>query len=70
MRYLLAALIAAPLLVAPALAIEPFPAGFKTQEIATNGTTLHVRVGGSGPAVVLLHGFGDSGDMWAPIAEA
>jgi len=25
-------------------------------------------VGGSGPAVVLLHGFGDSGDMWAPVA--
>ena len=68
MRYLLAALIAVPLLVAPALAIEPFPAGFKTQEIAANGTILHVRVGGSGPAVVLLHGFGDSGDMWAPVA--
>jgi pimeloyl-ACP methyl ester carboxylesterase len=52
----------------PALAIEPFPAGFKAQDIATNGTTLHVQIGGSGPAVVLLHGFGDSGDMWAPVA--
>ena len=52
----------------PAFAIEPFPALFKTREIATNGTTLHVRVGGSGPAVVLLHGFGDTGDMWAPLA--
>jgi pimeloyl-ACP methyl ester carboxylesterase len=68
MRCLFAALIAAPLFVAPAFAIEPFPASFKTQEIHTNGTTLHVRVGGSGPAVVLLHGFGDTGDMWAPIA--
>lgn len=68
MRCLFAALIAAPLFVAPALAIEPFPAAFKTREIATNGTTLHVRVGGSGPAVVLLHGFGDTGDMWAPVA--
>ena len=54
--------------VAPAAAIEPFPAGFRDQDIKTNGTTLHVRVGGQGPAVVLLHGFGDSGDMWAPIA--
>jgi len=45
-----------------------FPASFRTQEIATNGTTLHVRVGGSGPAVVLLHGYGDTGDMWAPLA--
>jgi len=30
--------------------------------------TLHVRIGGQGPAVVLLHGFGDTGDMWAPLA--
>jgi pimeloyl-ACP methyl ester carboxylesterase len=36
--------------------------------IQTNGTTLFVRVGGHGPAVVLLHGFGDTGDMWAPLA--
>jgi pimeloyl-ACP methyl ester carboxylesterase len=27
-----------------------------------------VRVAGSGPAVVLLHGFGDTGDMWVPLA--
>ena len=45
-----------------------FPNGFRVEEIATNGTTLHVRVGGAGPAVVLLHGYGDSGDMWAPLA--
>jgi pimeloyl-ACP methyl ester carboxylesterase len=36
--------------------------------IATNGTSLYVRVAGKGPAVVLLHGFGDTGDMWAPLA--
>src|SRR6185369_13148907 len=34
-----------------------------------NGTTLHVRVGGRGPAVLLLHGFGDTGDMWEPLAS-
>src|SRR5215467_12557288 len=49
--------------------IQPFPAGFRTQEIKTDGATIHVRVGGHGPAVVLLHGFGDTGDMWAPVAE-
>jgi pimeloyl-ACP methyl ester carboxylesterase len=49
-------------------AVEPFPPGFHTEEIRTNGTTLHVRVGGGGPAVVFLHGFGDTGDMWAPVA--
>ena len=26
-----------------------FPSGFRTEEIASNGTTIHVRVGGSGP---------------------
>ena len=54
---------------APASArVIPFPTGFKTQSIDTNGSRLYVRVGGQGPAVVLLHGFGDTGDMWAPIA--
>jgi len=54
---------------APALADTfDFPAGFRTQEIVTNGTTLHVRIGGTGPAVVLIHGYGDTGDMWAPLA--
>jgi pimeloyl-ACP methyl ester carboxylesterase len=48
--------------------VKPFPDGFRTEEIATNGTTLHVRIGGKGPAVILLHGFGDTGDMWAPVA--
>jgi pimeloyl-ACP methyl ester carboxylesterase len=53
----------------PAMAqVEPFPSAFHTQEIATNGTTIHVRVGGHGPAVVLLHGYGETGDMWAPLA--
>ena len=57
------------LAAAPAAAqVEPFPAAFHTQEIATNGTTIHVRIGGHGPAVVLLHGYGETGDMWAPLA--
>jgi pimeloyl-ACP methyl ester carboxylesterase len=47
-----------------------FPANFRTQDIQTDGATIHVRVGGLGPAVVLLHGFGDTGDMWAPMAAA
>jgi len=45
-----------------------FPKSFRTQEITTNGATLHVRVGGDGPAVFLLHGYGETGDMWAPLA--
>lgn len=48
--------------------VTPFPAGFKTQKISTNGALLNVRVGGQGPAVVMLHGYGETGDMWAPLA--
>ena len=54
---------------APALADAlDFPPGFRTQEIETNGTVLHVRIGGTGPAIILIHGYGDTGDMWAPLA--
>ena len=49
---------------------KPYPAGFKQQQIQLEDVSMHVRVGGSGPAVVLIHGFGDTGDMWAPLAAA
>jgi pimeloyl-ACP methyl ester carboxylesterase/quercetin dioxygenase-like cupin family protein len=49
-------------------AIEALPPAFRTAEIVSGDVTLHVRVGGQGPAIVLLHGFGDTGDMWAPLA--
>ncbi len=37
--------------------VQSFPDGFRIQEIQTNGAVIHTRVGGQGPAVVLLHGF-------------
>jgi len=56
--------------VLPAAArVEPFAASFSTREIQTDGAVIHVRTGGHGPTVVLLHGFGDTGDMWAPLAN-
>jgi pimeloyl-ACP methyl ester carboxylesterase/quercetin dioxygenase-like cupin family protein len=62
----------ASLLSAAALAagVEPYPSAFSTQETPVNGTTIHVRIGGKGSAVVLIHGFGDTGDMWTPLAVA
>lgn len=61
--------LAALCIASPALAqVKPFPTDFKVRDITTNGTTIHVRVGGHGPAVTLLHGFGDTGDVWAPLA--
>jgi pimeloyl-ACP methyl ester carboxylesterase len=69
---MLRTLLTASLLLAfslPALAgVTPFPAAFHTQDITVEGVKIHVRVGGKGPAVVMLHGFGDTGDMWAPLA--
>jgi pimeloyl-ACP methyl ester carboxylesterase len=54
------------MLLAPAArAQEQFPSTFQTKTIPANGTQIHVRVGGKGPAVILIHGFGDTGDMWA-----
>jgi pimeloyl-ACP methyl ester carboxylesterase len=67
-RTFVAALAALAFAVPAAAAVAPFPSSFHTQQIKTNGTSLYVRVGGQGPAVLLLHGFGDSGDMWAPVA--
>ncbi len=50
--------------------IEPFPLSFRTREIENGDATIYVRVGGAGPAVVMLHGFGETGDMWAPLVAA
>src|SRR5262249_37188919 len=50
--------------------VHSFPGSFRTEDVATAGATIHVRIGGTGPVVVLLHGFGDTGDMWAPLASA
>ena len=50
--------------------VQPFPSGLRVEEIETDGAVIHTRVVGQGPTVVLLHGFGDTGDMWAPLAQA
>ncbi|ANY82366.1 alpha/beta hydrolase (plasmid) [Microvirga ossetica] len=69
MYRLLLGVVAALMLACPVAAeLLPFPAAFRTQDIDANGVTLHVRTGGEGPVVVLIHGFGDTGDMWAPLA--
>ena len=36
--------------------VKPFPAGVRTLEIDNGNATIHVRVVGEGPAIVLLHG--------------
>jgi pimeloyl-ACP methyl ester carboxylesterase len=49
--------------------LKPWPAAFRAEQMPVSDGTQYVRVGGAGPAVVLLHGFGDTGDMWVPLAE-
>lgn len=49
--------------------VHPYSAAFHGSDMAVTGGTQYVRVGGHGPAVLLLHGFGDTGDMWQPLAE-
>jgi pimeloyl-ACP methyl ester carboxylesterase len=48
--------------------VAPFPSSFRTENVQAKDATIHVRVGGKGPAVVLLHGYGETGDMWSPMA--
>ena len=62
----------ASLLVTPnALAGAPKAVpGFTQRTVTTeDGAKIFVRSGGRGPAVLLIHGFGDTGDMWGPLAS-
>ncbi|MEA2758408.1 MAG: hypothetical protein QOH65_1021 [Methylobacteriaceae bacterium] len=67
-RLLFGAVAALAVSLPAAAQVQPYPAEFRAEGVATNGTTLHVRIGGQGPAVILLHGYGETGDMWAPLA--
>jgi pimeloyl-ACP methyl ester carboxylesterase len=69
MRRALPIILALILVSFPALAeVKPFPTGFKAEMIAINDAKIYVRKGGNGPAVIMIHGFGDTGDMWEPLA--
>lgn len=68
LKFVLATVTALVISWPAAAQVHPFPESFKQQDIQTDGATIHVRVSGRGAAVVLLHGFGDTGDMWAPLA--
>ncbi len=43
---------------------------FDTRDVAVNGTVIRCRVGGSGPALLLLHGHPQSHVMWHRVAPA
>ena len=51
------------------MSIVPFSSRFTASLINVGSAEQYVRTGGSGQAALLLHGFGDTGDMWRPLAE-
>ena len=41
--------------------------GFRAASAEVNGTRINYRIGGNGPAIVLLHGYAETGHMWNPL---
>ncbi len=46
-----------------------FP-GFETRRIATSGAQIHLEMGGSGPPLLMLHGYPQTHAMWHKVAPA
>src|SRR6516225_12348317 len=44
------------------------PSSFRATTIHCKGADIFVRSGGRGPVVVLLHGYAENSDSWAPLA--
>jgi pimeloyl-ACP methyl ester carboxylesterase len=46
---------------------ENLPAGFVQKEANVNGVRISYKIGGSGPVVVLMHGYAETSHMWIPL---
>jgi haloacetate dehalogenase len=44
--------------------------GFESRRIRASGATIHLKVGGEGPPVLLLHGYPQTHAMWHKVAPA
>src|SRR5947208_3186617 len=54
-----------------ALAQPSLPSTFRARTVASpEGASIFVRSAGSGPVVVLLHGYAETSDSWGPLATA
>jgi pimeloyl-ACP methyl ester carboxylesterase len=54
-----------------AVAQPSLPSTFRARTVTSpEGASIFVRSGGSGPAVVLLHGYAETSDSWGPLATA
>lgn len=66
-RFLMLGLLVTP--VAVVSAQPSLPAGFQKRTIhSPGGADIFVRWGGSGPVALLLHGYAENSDSWAPLA--
>src|ERR1700730_190033 len=46
---------------------EHLPPGFPEKSATVNGVRINYKIGGQGPAVVLLHGYAETSHMWLPL---
>ena len=68
-RNLISAALSISLFARAAVAQPSLPSAFRSQTIASpQGADIFVRSGGSGPVVILLHGYAETSDSWAPLA--
>jgi pimeloyl-ACP methyl ester carboxylesterase len=57
-------------LFAGAVSAANYGPGFKQTMVPVEGCTLSATVGGSGPTVLLMHGYAETAQMWKPLAVA
>src|ERR1700694_2946735 len=55
-------------ITAPLAHAAAFGPGFAVHPVTIDGGTVSVTVGGSGPPVLLLHGYAETSRMWKPLA--
>ena len=58
----------AALMISAAASAADFGPGFTAKSVAVEGGTISVTVGGSGPPVLLIHGYAETSRMWKPLA--
>ncbi len=54
-------------LAAPAVQAARLPKGFTERSANVDGVRINYKIGGQGPAVVLLHGYTQTSHMWLPL---
>src|SRR5213592_1971646 len=55
------------LLILAALPAQAQDRKFKETTAVVNGARINYKIAGSGPAVVLLHGYAETSHMWLPL---